>query len=169
MSDTQNILKVVDDLVLQKTLTVEAAEGLVKLRERVKSLEAANESLKASLTESQRENADYKGRLDRTIADLRVLQEKESSVREREAKVTELERKAAVAQAEASAYLTSMKIVFAPNIVRESVQKWGSVAGPNGMSIPTSDGGTVNRAEGYEQPGSAAGSSGPHGGVDTKL
>jgi len=168
MSAANELTGMIEKLVTEKTFTMDALEAIQALKVKAGQLETQNEKLDREVA-SYKKNAEIDTNLRLSMkSDLDAWKAREASIVARELKMFENEKSAAVATAVSAAYLTSMKIVFAPNTVRESVQKFGSVAGSNGMSYPTSDTGTITRAEGYADPISNAGYT-DHGGVPTKL
>jgi ABC-type transporter Mla subunit MlaD len=152
MSDVnKELMDKINELVTNKTLSMEAIEGLQQVRAALKKAQDQVVSLNTALLESRTECTDYKQRLQRTLDELNGYKERAEDVATRERKVFELEKRAAVAEATSNAYFTSLKTVFAPNIVREQIMKGGSTVS-NGMTYPVSENGAVNRAEGYEHP-----------------
>jgi hypothetical protein len=166
MNASNELTSMFDKLVTEKTFSMDALEGIQALKRQAAQLEKQNEKLQEDLEVQRKHAATQSTRAIAAEQELKTWRDLEQSLMARELKVFENEKKAAVAEAVSNAYLTSMKIVFAPNTVRESVQKYGMVNGGNGMSVPTNDSGTVLRADGYSHPGDAPL---PHGGIQTNL
>jgi len=150
MKDVSTLL---ETMLQEKTLSLEAMDSIRKLKERA---DKADQEI-AQLTEKNRElnvsTARLQGELSDANIKLGAVADREKAVQKREDAVHQLEMKAAVAQAESNAYRTSMSIVFAPNVVRESIMKYGAINGGNGVCVPTSDSGIVTHTEGYARPG----------------
>lgn len=148
---TQDIIASIDDLVLQKTLSVDAYKGITELKERAAKIDAENAQLKERNLSLTKQVTMLQEREELAAEKLQAIAGREQAVAKREAEVFKHEMSAAVAHAEAKAFRHALGVVFAPNTVRESILKYGSVA-QNGMSVPTQDGGTTQRTDGYNNP-----------------
>lgn len=154
MSGTQSQLtELIDQLAIEKTFSLDGVDVIKKLKDRALALE---QSLKeANLEISKLEQIKSDGA--KTISDQRQMIEgiaaRERAVSEREAKITNLERDAAVAVARAHAFEQSLKIVFAPNIVRETVLGFTGRSQPNGVYSNDNENKGTSRVEGYAQEG----------------
>lgn len=157
----QDLLANLDDVVLQKTLSLDAYKSLTQLKERATQTDAENQRLKEQVVSRDTAIAKLEQDLSQASEKLNAIATRERAVTSRETKVTELEIAAAVSAAEARTFRHCLGVVFAPNTVRESVQKYGSAPGGNGMSVSTSDYGTVQATQGYNNPDSPGAASNP--------
>lgn len=148
----QDVSNVIENLVAQKTLSLDGMEGIQKLKERAETADKEIERLRIQTTSLETRNDALSEQLSQANEQLRTIADREKAVAKREDDMHKLEMAAAVAQAEARTIRHALGVVFAPNTVREAVQKHGMVAGQNGMSYPTSDGGMTQRTEGYQHP-----------------
>jgi chromosome segregation ATPase len=151
----------IEELVQQKTFGLDALDAIRELKSRAELLESEIKRKDDQITTLTQDCQAKNERLAAQEKELAKISAREIAVAARESKIHQNELIAAVAQARAGAFEQSMKIVFAPNRVRDSVQSWGSVAN-NGMSVPINDSRVVSRTEGYAQEGDtdAAGSPG---------
>jgi hypothetical protein len=148
MSTATEVSALIERMLQEKTLSLDAMEGIQLLKKKAEAADAEIAKLKeqyAALSANYRTLELNHGK---SLDDLKVLRNASDSVKAREVLVFKNELRAAVAEAQATAYRDSMKIVFAPNVVRENIMKYGS-NNQNGVSYGTNEGGTVTRAEGY--------------------
>lgn len=132
MASTHELSEMIDALVREKTFSLDAIDAVKALRDKAKDLEETVKQQKVSLEASkiytdgiEREN----GALRREIESLSKIHD---GIAEREAKVVENEKLAAVAKAESAAYKHALETVFRPNTVRERVVDNIPIAVDNG-------------------------------------
>lgn len=153
MSTATEVSALIEKMLQEKTLSLDAMEGIQLLKKKAEAADTEITRLKDVQAEFVKSKSLLETKLDIAVTENTALKAAADSVKAREALVFKNELRAAVAEAQAVAYRDSMKIVFAPNVVRENIMKYGSTAS-NGMTFPTNEGGTVTRAEGYgEQEG----------------
>lgn len=152
----------IEELVQQKTFGLDALDAIRALKSRAELLESEIKRKDDQITALSSAVQEKDERLAVQQRELSKIGAREDAVAAREAKIHTHEMTAAVAQARAGAFEQSMKIVFAPNRVRDSVQSFGQVANGQGFSTPVSDSRMHSRTEGYAQEGDtdAAGSPG---------
>jgi chromosome segregation ATPase len=154
MTNTNSKLTaMIDQLVTEKTFTMDALQAIQEMKVKAEYLEAEHTKLERQLTDSKADRDSLSNQLTTAEGLLLGWKNREQELVKRELKVTEHEKRSAVAEAQASAYKDALKTVFAPNVVRQSVATSRSYTNPNGQYI--SDGGfdTTTTAEGYETPG----------------
>lgn len=121
---------VLENMVNQRLLSLDGVAALSGIKQR---LEEAERELKTRLTridELKTQVSQLEARNRTQSEQLTKIADREKAVAEREAKVTDLEKAAAVSQARASTFEQAMRIVFAPNTVRNGVQAF--IGNPNG-------------------------------------
>lgn len=153
----QDVSNVIDNLVAQKVLSLDGLEGIQKLKARADTADKEIEKLRTQLDESNAANGKLAFDLSKATEQLAEIAAREKAVAKREVEIHKLEMQAAVASAESKAFRHALGVVFAPNTVREAVQKYGSVAGQNGLTYPTNDSGTIQTTQGYLPPDQPAG------------
>ena len=144
--DTESQLTaLIDQLVQDRTFSVEGVEAIAALRERAADLESFNDGLERATTELRREKELAEGGASRLETELKLCRDREDAVAEREDKVTALELNAACAQARAETFKECFGIVFKNTEVRREMFGSVPVADPSGysQSQPTSE--TVTR------------------------
>lgn len=106
------ILIAVRQLLEQRTFSVEAAEGIAKLREE-------NAALKTAYQNAERWHGESRAQLSAVKAELETTKSELAALRKREADIIKHERDVAVAQAESKTMLTMAQLIFRnPTIVR---------------------------------------------------
>lgn len=133
MSDN-SLTTLINDLVEQKTFSLEALSSIKELRDKATILENQNEYLKDSIKSSEERIETLKQRLRESEEAHIVASAKINTLKEREKKATESIYQAEKHKAVAEAYKDAMTIVFKPNVVREAVAKNVPVSGPVGFS-----------------------------------
>lgn len=117
------LTRAIDRLVQDKVFSMEGIEAIKELRDRSANLESnlLEKSKKIEELELGRKELIQENR---SLADsVKLLNERDKAMADREAKVFELEKSAAVAVAESKAYKYAMDAVFKPNTIREAVHK----------------------------------------------
>ena len=134
----------IDKLVADKTFSVEAAEGIKRLRDanmaltdKVQELEAESKSTEDSYFALKRQHDDQAFRLS-------MLSQREANIAKRELEMTKLEKEKAVAEAKLDGFREGVSTVWKPSQVREVVQSTVPLMGHsynynNGVSSPCSD------------------------------
>ncbi len=119
----QSVLKAIEDMVQEKTLSLEALRGLGKIKDEAVRLSAELEATKAKYNDLEKSNTTTLSSLD--AANKKVLEwEKraaELAAREKAADVAKFAAQKDYAVAEA--YKDMLKTIFAPNYFREHVTK----------------------------------------------
>jgi len=140
---TKSAYDLINELVEQKTFSLDALDRVKTLRDQVGELEMKRDTLMGQNDTLQRENNRVK-----TIES--SLSERERAVTEREKNITTLERETAVAKAESAVYRDVVTRMFANRIVREANTTSQYVAssqpGMGPLLMPNSS--TVTREEG---------------------
>lgn len=149
---SNELTEMIDRIVTEKTFTMDALEAIQALKVKAEQLEYRNASLTKDLSDSQVVRSRLTQQLSSVQIKLQTLEEHEQEVAAREAKVVEHEKRAAIAEAVSAAYKDALKIVFAPNVVRNTVQSYGSV-NRDGTIVPTNETRTTTTAEGYDTSG----------------
>jgi uncharacterized coiled-coil protein SlyX len=162
MTASQKLTDMIDDLVASKTFSLDALEVVKKLKDRAADLEHTLTMRDGTVKDLN----EFKTTAQRTIREqqevIKGIEDREKACADREAKLHVVEMERAVAQARAKAFEESMKIVFAPNMVRNSVQSFGGISRANGVYENTNDNRNHTVVDGYSRPGEpdASGSTG---------
>ena len=149
MSD---ILKQIDQLVADKTFSLDALDGIKAIRDALIKAEHNNELLTNQNVEQRKQINDLERRLEQAetmSASLNIrLGEMELTIKSAEEAIYNAKKHEAVA----SAWREAMQTVFKPNVVRESVSRSIPVAvqsGPSSSYVQNyNDSSTVVREEG---------------------
>lgn len=150
--DSKSALEqIIDKMVADKTFSLDAMEAVKKLKDTAAKTASDLEVARRELKDSKQYAETLSSTLSSVRAELSAWTTRDASLTKREAEITQLEKTAAVEAARAEAFRWSMSTVFAPNVVRTAVQKFGSAAGPNGISSPTHDCGHTAVSDGYGQ------------------
>jgi regulator of replication initiation timing len=166
MAANDTLIQMIEGLVNEKTFSLDAVEAIKKLRDKAELLQTQL----ADLTKRNLEHIENNAKLTREKEELRdqlnTWKNRESELKKREDKMHELDIRTAVAQAKSEAYFDSMKVVFAPNIVRNSIQDFSTrnnaqseYDSRTGQSASRNDTSNDNRTvtdstvEGYARPG----------------
>lgn len=128
MATNDTLVQMIETLVQEKTFSLDALEAIKVLRDKAIRLQEDLERKVKSLDEHSARNAALLNEKDHLVTQLDTWIKRESALLNRERNMFALEQRTAVAEAKADAFLTSMKITFAPNLVRNNVQ---SFAGSN--------------------------------------
>lgn len=123
MSASDDLLGLIEKSIQERTFSLEALDAFraaksaaEKLTKEVADLKDSRNKLTADLAASQ-------GREALSRSECSRWETREAEMQAREAKIFEHEKARAVAEAVAAANLMALKIVFAPNMIRESVFK----------------------------------------------
>jgi hypothetical protein len=112
MSD---IVKLIEELVEKKTLSLDAVAGVNAVRQRALELEAQITRLETMVESYRKQNEEIReSNLD--------WAQREEALKARETKMTDLEKQVAVGEARSIAYKDMFDRMFANRIVRESHQ-----------------------------------------------
>lgn len=153
MANTMDALNsTIQQLLTEKTLSLEALPHIQKLKDTVAEQEKQIEILTSKVENHKAENRDLSSRLSAVVAERDRLQAAETALSGREARIFALEKEAAVAEARSSAYRDSMAIVFAPNAVRQRVQAMSGHTLPNGQYANQNEDSERTVVEGYSHP-----------------
>lgn len=146
------ILALIDRAVEEKTFSLDALTAVQKIKEQATKLDTdlkyARDSLKSQQHETERE-ASAKRRAEEVV---KTWEAREAAIAVREAKVTELEKASAVAQAEARTFNSVFDRMFANRQFREMIIESGNVpmaggAGGYPQSMPNNKAVTVDRSD----------------------
>jgi chromosome segregation ATPase len=148
---TTQLSNMIEELVQQKTFGLDALEAIRTLKTKAEALEESVKNKNEVIERLQAEARALNERLSHQGEQLTQISARELAVAKREAEIQKLEVAAAVAQAESRTFRHALGVVFAPNTVRESVQRFGSTVS-NGMTFPTNEGGTTQHTQGYGSP-----------------
>lgn len=122
MATNDTLVQMIETLVQEKTFSLDALEAIKVLRDKAvklqEELERKNKSLDSALARVSELTVEKAAATEQ----LGVWKKRETDLLARERIMYGLEQRTAVAEAKADAFLTSMKITFAPNLVRNSVQ-----------------------------------------------
>lgn len=118
MSD---ILKMIDELVEQKTFSLDALSAIKALREEAKVQAAEIVKLKDSVKYQEAEKQRFERDLRHAESKLDKIAAREQAVAERESKITQLELDKAVASASLTSFKEACGMFLKNTIVRESV------------------------------------------------
>lgn len=144
----------IQQLLTEKTMSLEALPHIQNLKDTVTALEAklrhTEEIVKSRDTTINNLQSDY----DVLRKERDVLKAAETAMADREARVFELEKTAAVATAFKEAYRDAMAIVFAPNAMRQRVVASSGNMSNNQYTTYNEDSSRTT-LEGYQQPVSA--------------
>lgn len=119
MSENNEVMQALQKLLEQRTFSVEAAEGIAKLREENSSLKARIESAHKRAEDSTNEASRLRSELEATKGELKAL-------REREAKIVEHEKAVAVANAKVEMVREMSGLIFRNTEIRRA--SFGNVA-----------------------------------------
>ena len=128
MANKEDVISLIDDLVAQKTFSLDALDAIKNLRDQVNILITEINAAKLAHENTKRE---FKICLDNADALIKIKNEQQTLIAELQS--GELQAKRAIYNAEkheavAEAYKDAFYTVFKPNSVRESIQR--SVAIP---------------------------------------
>lgn len=117
------LTKMIDKLVHERVFSMEGLEAVKELRDRCTKFEE-------ELTQARQRNGELREKIvelsgERDVLAKRVKEREEQlkELREREGKIVEHEKSAAVSKAESAAYKYALDVVFKPNTVREQISK----------------------------------------------
>lgn len=153
VTKNDNLVQMIETLVQEKTFSLDALEAIKALRDKAESLQRTLAETQTNLAAQRDLSASLTAERDAIRAELNLWKARETELEKRERSIFALELKAAVAEAKAEAWQTSMKITFAPNLVRNSVQSYGGRSNPNGGYDSTNDNRTHTVVDGYAREG----------------
>jgi len=152
-----DISAIIEHMVQEKTLSLEAMTSIQLLKDRSSRADLEIERQRDVIKQRDATVSRLEGELETLKEPLTKLEQRERLVAEREKKIHELEVQAAVAQAESRTFRHALGVVFAPNAVRESIQRMTSSNGSNGLSNgSTYSNDSFSRTEGYQPPDSTS-------------
>lgn len=148
-----DLTRMIDGLVEQKTFGLDALDGVKALRDKASDLEKKLATATAALAEASKTNGMQSDLIRKRDAEISEMREREAALRTRENNVATLEREAAVAKAVQVETREMMKLVFANRQIRESVMVSGSRSEAHPTqgytnTLPYSNTQTVTREEG---------------------
>jgi hypothetical protein len=139
-TDTPNpILAMIDKAVEEKTFGLDALTAVQKIKEQAAKLDKDLTYSRQSLEQQKRETERAESGQRVAVEKVKQWEAREAAVAAREAKVTELEKQTAVAQAQSGAYFTVLDRMFANRQFRETVME-------NAMKPVPMPGGYTNSA-----------------------
>jgi len=134
-----DLLKHIDQMVVDNTFSLDALEGIKKLKDGFAELEHERDEAIAKADRAWKSYAETENELAKAQAEVALLRaqiaENNSIVEEARAAIARADKHAAVA----AAYKDAMQIVFKPTVVRESVYR-----STNGMT-PSSENTSITR------------------------
>jgi predicted nucleic acid-binding Zn-ribbon protein len=119
MAESNEVMQALQKLLEQRTFSVEAAEGIAKLREENSSLKARIESANSRAETNSNEASRLRSELEATKNELKAL-------REREGKIIEHEKAVAVANAKVEMAREMSGLIFRNTEIRRAA--FGTVA-----------------------------------------
>ena len=153
MSANQQLTELIDQLVAQKTLSLDALDGIKALKDRAVRMEAELRERDTNLENICKLRAIDQNIIKELRANVERVEEREHAVAQREAKVHQIELERAVATARASTFEQAMKIVFAPNMVRNAVQGFSGGQQQGGVYVSSNENRTTTTVDGYARDG----------------
>lgn len=141
MATNDTLVQMIETLVQEKTFSLDALEAIKVLRDKAVKLQEELDATKRTLAESRAAREALNAEKTTLNEQLNGWTTRETELLNREKTMFALEQRTAVAEAKADAFLTSMKITFAPNLVRNSVQGY---AGSNRSTTHSDYGRNVN-------------------------
>jgi hypothetical protein len=134
-----DLMKHIDQMVVDNTFSLDALEGIKKLKDGFAELEHERDEAIAKADRAWKSYAETENELAKAQAEVALLRaqiaENNSIVEEARAAIARADKHAAVA----AAYKDAMQIVFKPTVVRESVYR-----STNGMT-PSSENTSITR------------------------
>lgn len=118
--DITPLMTELNKLIETQTFSASAAEGIAKLRKRVEDADKRELYSQQSIAELKREKLALENKVERLTRDLGDWGAREAALVEREKKMTELEKTAAVESAVRDAYASMFDKMFANRRFRES-------------------------------------------------
>jgi predicted RNase H-like nuclease (RuvC/YqgF family) len=135
---TEQLTAVIDDLIRERTFSLEGVESIKKLRDRAAALEAELKRAVDTVAAETKRNAELTATNEVLKARDQGMTKRETDVTAREGRITALEKDTAVAQAKADTLNNVFSTIFRNTIVRETANR--QVApGPSGsypISVP---------------------------------
>lgn len=134
-----DLMKHIDQMVVDNTFSLDALEGIKKLKDGFAELERERDEAIAKADRAWKSYTEASTQADEAQAEVALLRaqiaENDSIVKEARAAIARADKHAAVA----AAYKDAMQIVFKPTVVRESVYR-----STNGMT-PISENTSITR------------------------
>lgn len=127
----------IDKLVTEKTFSVDGVKAIEQLRQKAAAQEEKIVRLEANARDLTARNAAVESERNQLRETAAAWTKREAELSAREAKAGEHEKKAAVAEAQAGAYMFALTTVFKPNSVREMVTKSVPIAQGNPSYVST--------------------------------
>lgn len=123
-AETPNpILALIDKAVEEKTFSLDALTAVQKIKEQATKLDRDLKNAQQSLEHQKRETDRESTARARAEEKVKAWDAREAAIVAREAKLTELEKQSAVAQAESRVYFTVIDKMFANRQFRETVME----------------------------------------------
>lgn len=143
------LTNLIDKLVNEQTFSLQAVSAIKDLRDRAAQLEKDLESSRQAQTAQQEMLNKNGGAISAANAKIAEAEKREKDLLAREQKVTELEKKTAVAEAKHEAFMDAFKTVFRNVTIRENAHHSISRGHmhPNGYTQMTNDSDSVTREE----------------------
>jgi chromosome segregation ATPase len=138
----QSLNEVIDDLVASKTLSLDALEGLTKIRDNARALEAKVGSLTEAVASRDASFKTQSADLNAVSSRLSEAKQREADIAAREKTHAKLELDKAVADAKAATWSECFHTIFKNVTVRDSVCGNIPVPGAGGqypVNMPTSN------------------------------
>lgn len=112
-----------EKLLVEKTFTADALEGIKKLKDKALELENNSKNLQEARFKAEQRVDELVALCAERLNELNAWKAREAALIEREKKVFENEKNAAVAQAESAAFKHSLGVVFAAPSMRREVHR----------------------------------------------
>jgi hypothetical protein len=122
MATNDTLVQMIETLVQEKTFSLDALEAIKVLRDKAVKLQEELDATKRMLESINAAREVLSTEKTHLLMQLDTWIKRESDLLARERNMFALEQRTAVAEAKADAFLMSMKITFAPNLVRNSLQ-----------------------------------------------
>lgn len=148
MTTDTRLTAAIDAIINEKTFSLEGLRAIEEVRSKANMLEVALKSSLETVDSLGKEVAEANAENAKLKAQVNAAAVREAEITIREAKIAELEKSAAVAQAEAKVFDKCFERVFANRTVREqtysSVPVWEPYSGGGGhVSTHSTSGGKI--------------------------
>ena len=141
------LTQLIDQMVQEKTFTMEGVTSINMLRERAKGLEEENlrlletqEKYAETISLSSQEKAELRGQL-------KAWGERVKELTEREEKITHLEKVAAVETAKSETYKECVSLIFRNSIIRQDMYGQTPIKDQNGYTTQEQISETTTKTE----------------------
>lgn len=144
---SEDLTKLIEETIRDNTFSVEAVEGIKRIKDNAALLQARNTQLETDINAMRNTNAGLAREINNIRDENERLLKADADVKAREARVFELEKNAAVAEAIGQTYEKVFDKIFANPIVRTKVTENNMRSYPpqQGMTYAPSGTDSVNR------------------------